>query len=117
MAGFEVFRRYLQTLPNDDISFGMKYFLSEDDIESIKRREHPRFPLLTNFLRVLLDAELRRRVRERPKLARSLAYIAGKSRRLIKHYLNYPERSSEFPKWRAQLLKELREANEKLGIT
>jgi len=117
MAGFEVFRRYLQTLPNDDISFGMKYFLSEDDIESIKRREHPRFPLLTNFLRVLLDAELRRRVRERPKLARSLAYIANKSRRLIKHYLNYPERSSEFPKWRAQLLRELREANEKLGIT
>ncbi|MCX8203304.1 MAG: NAD(P)/FAD-dependent oxidoreductase [Nitrososphaeria archaeon] len=116
MASFEVLRRYLQTLPNDDISFGMKHFLSQDDIESIKRREHPRFPLLTNFLRVLMDGELRKRVRERPKLARGLSYVADKSRGLISLYLEYPERPEGFERWRARLLRELREANEKLGI-
>ena len=49
MASFEVLRRYLQTLTNEQISYGMKYFLSEDDISSIVNREHPRFSRLRLF--------------------------------------------------------------------
>jgi hypothetical protein len=116
MASFEVLRRYLQTLSNDDLDFGMKYFLSQDDIESIKRREHPRFPLISNFLRLITNGELRRRVVERPKLARGLGYVAKKSRRLISLYEEYPESPTEFPKWRDKLMKEITEAYAKLGL-
>jgi len=116
MASFEVLRRYLQTLSNDDINFGMKYFLSEDDIESIKRREHPRFPLISNFLRLITNGELRKRVMERPKLARGLSYVAKKSRRLISLYEEYPESPTQFPKWRNKLMQELNEAYTRLGL-
>jgi len=116
MAGFEVLRRYLQTLSNDDINYGMKYFLSQDDIESIKRREHPRFPLISSFLKLVTDGELRRRVMERPRLARNLSYIAKKSRSLINLYQEYPESPKMFPSWRNKMMRELTEAYTRLGL-
>lgn len=116
MASFEVLRRYLQTLSNDDINFGMRYFLSEDDVESIKRREHPRFSLVSNFLRLLINSDLRRRVMERPMLARGLSYVAKKSRRLINLYGEYPESPKTFPKWHERFLQELNDAYNRLGL-
>ncbi|MEM1518305.1 MAG: NAD(P)/FAD-dependent oxidoreductase [Nitrososphaerota archaeon] len=116
MASFEVLRRYLQTLSNDDINFGMKYFLSQEDIESIKRREHPRFPLLSGFLRLLIDGELRRRVMERPRLARGLSFVAKKSRRLISLYEEYPKYPQAFQKWRDKFIYELNDAYLRLGV-
>ncbi|MDJ0270409.1 MAG: NAD(P)/FAD-dependent oxidoreductase [Aigarchaeota archaeon] len=110
MASFEVLRRYLQTLTNDKISYGMKYFLSQDDIEHIKRREHPKFSRVNNFLRVLFDGELRRRIREEPQLARGLQFTANKSRRLISLYKEYPESSAKFPEWHKKFMAELEEA-------
>ncbi|MCS7146196.1 MAG: NAD(P)/FAD-dependent oxidoreductase [Nitrososphaerota archaeon] len=115
MASFEVLRRYLQGLSNERISFGMKYFLSQEDVESIKRREHPRFPLLTSLKRYLLDSELRRRVREDPGLAKGLRIAAEKSRRLIRLYSEYPENPASFTKWHRRFLAELRDAYKRLS--
>lgn len=115
MASFEVLRRYLQGLSNKRISFGMKYFLSQEDVESIKRREHPRFPLLTSLIRYLTDGELRRRVKEDPGLAKGLRLTAEKSRRLMALYNQYPSSPDGFEEWRRKFHAELRDAYLKLS--
>ncbi|MCS7142859.1 MAG: NAD(P)/FAD-dependent oxidoreductase [Aigarchaeota archaeon] len=115
MASFEVLRRYLQTLPNEKIDFGMRYFLSQDDIESIKRREHPRFPRLSNLIRLLTDGELRSRIRQEPQLARNLKFTADKSRKLIKLYMEYPEMKGGFQDWVKRLRRELNEAYQRFS--
>ncbi len=105
MASFEVLRRYLQTLSNEQISYGMKYFLSEDDISSIVKREHPRF----NRLRILNPAIMVRIAKE-PKLASGLKHTADASERLIAHNMNYPERPSGFDAWKKKLTELINDA-------
>ncbi len=108
MASFEVLRRYLQTLTNDQINYGMKHFLSEADIQAISDRKHPDFNR-TQFLnpamwfRVLGDLNL----------ARGLRYTAKKSQTLVSHNLSYPEAPKGFEKWRDRLVAELEETVEK----
>jgi digeranylgeranylglycerophospholipid reductase len=105
MASFEVLRRYLQTLSNDQISYGMKYFLSEDDIASIVNREHPRFSRLR-----LLNPSMMMRVAKEPKLAGGLKHTADASEELIAHNMNYPERPSGFELWKKKLMSLLEDA-------
>jgi digeranylgeranylglycerophospholipid reductase len=105
MASFEILRRFLQTISNTDLNYGMKHFLGQDDIESITRREHP------GFERVEYD-----RLGKifwalgRLSLASGLRYTVEKSRKLIQHYMNYPTSPDSFPDWRERFLAELREA-------
>lgn len=99
MASFEVLRRYLQTLSNEEISYGMKHFLSEDDIASIVNREHPKFSRLR-----LLNPAMLMRVAKEPKLASGLKHTADSSEELIAHNMNYPERSDGFEAWKKRLL-------------
>jgi hypothetical protein len=40
MTSFEILRRFLQMLSNDDLNYEMKHFLGQDDVGSIPRREH-----------------------------------------------------------------------------
>jgi flavin-dependent dehydrogenase len=108
MASFEVLRRYLQTLTNEQINYGMKHFLSEDDVRAIGERRHPDFnraqfvnPIL--MLRVLNELEL----------ARGLRYTAKKSETLVRHNLAYPESPAGFEEWRKTLLTEIRESTER----
>jgi flavin-dependent dehydrogenase len=112
MASFEVLRTYLQTLSNDDISYGMRYFLSEEDISLITHRKHPRFRNVD-----LLNPVNLVRVVERSGLARGLKYTSDKSERLIQHNLAYPESSAGFEAWHKILLAELHEAQVKFGLT
>lgn len=105
MASFEVLRRYLQTLTNDQISYGMKYFLSEDDISSIVNREHPKFSRLR-----LLNPAMVVRVAKEPKLASGLKHTADMSQELIDHNMAFPEKPSAFAAWKAQLLSKLEQA-------
>ena len=42
-AGLELFRRLVQQMTNDQISYGMKHFLGNLDVESISKGEHPDF--------------------------------------------------------------------------
>lgn len=105
MASFEVLRRYLQTLSNEQISYGMKYFLSEDDISSIVNREHPRFSRLR-----LLNPSMMLRIAKEPKLASGLKHTADVSEELIAHNMNYPEKPAGFAAWKSELLKKLERA-------
>jgi len=109
MASFEVLRRYLQTLPNEDIDFGMRYFLSQEDIGLITHRRHPKFSNL-------LNPALMVRVMEKPGLARGLKYTVDKSEKLIAHNQNYPETPQKFDEWQKALLKELQETYIKFGL-
>ena len=42
-AGLELFRRLVQQMNNEQISYGMKHFLGNMDVESISKGEHPDF--------------------------------------------------------------------------
>jgi len=105
MASFEVLRRYLQTLTNEQISYGMKHFLSEDDISSIVNREHPRFGRLR-----LLNPAMMVRIAKEPKLASGLKHTADMSEELIAHNMNFPEKPEGFAVWKSQLLSKLEQA-------
>jgi geranylgeranyl reductase family protein len=105
MASFEILRRFLQILSNEDLNYGMKHFLGQDDVDSITRREHPEFKRvnLVSPARILWALP-------RLALARGLRYTAQKSMRLIEHYMDYPKSSADFDKWHARFMVELREA-------
>lgn len=105
MASFEVLRRYLQTITNEQISYGMKHFLSEDDIQHIVKREHPKFNRVA-----LLNPMMWLRILGNLDLARGLRFTATKSEELIQHNLNYPKSPKGFLQWQGGLHALLQEA-------
>jgi geranylgeranyl reductase family protein len=110
MASSEILRRFLQTLTNEDLNYGMKHFLGQDDVDSITRREHPEFKRVSlgNPTRILWALP-------RLALARGLRYTAQKSMRLIEHYMKYPSSPADFEKWHSGFMAELREAYAKFS--
>jgi len=109
MASFEILRRFLQTLSNDDLNYGMKRFLGQDDVESITRREHPEFRRVSFSPSKIIWAL------PRLALARGLRYTATKSRKLIQQYTNYPESPEGFSEWHDRFIVELKEAYARLS--
>jgi flavin-dependent dehydrogenase len=108
MASFEVLRRYLQTVTNDQINYGMKHFLSEEDVAAITERKHPQF----NQAR-LMNPALWLRVLGQYGLARGLRYTVKKSAALVDINLSYPESPKGFADWQKHLTRELAETVEK----
>lgn len=110
MASFEILRRFLQILSNEDLNYGMKHFLGQDDVDSITRREHPEFKRvgLGSASRIIWALP-------RLALARGLRYTAEKSRKLIQHYMDYPSSPEGFPEWHAKFMAELHEAYERFS--
>ena len=110
MASSEVLRRFLQILSNEDLNYGMKHFLEQDDVDRIIRREHPEFRRvnLGNPARIIWALP-------RLALARGLYYTAQKNMRLIQHYMNYPNSPDGFEQWHARFMDELREAYNKFS--
>ena len=108
MASFEVLRRYLQTVTNDQINYGMKHFLSEEDVNAITERKHPSF----NRARFMNPVMWFRVLGQLP-LARGLRYTVKKSAALVDINLGYPESPDGFDGWRKALSKELAETVEK----
>ena len=110
MASFEILRRFLQILSNDDLNYGMKHFLGQDDVDSITRREHPEFKQVSlgNPARIIWALP-------RLALARGLRYTAQKSIRLMQHYMNYPNSPERFETWHAGFMIELQEAYDKFS--
>jgi digeranylgeranylglycerophospholipid reductase len=111
MASFEVLRRYLQTLTNKQIDYGMKHFLSDEDIQAIVERKHPEFNRVQLFnpimwLRVLSEF----------KLAKGLRFTAKKSEELVAHNLEFPNSPQGFESWHNKLLTELKEANSRFVL-
>jgi flavin-dependent dehydrogenase len=104
MASFEVLRRYLQTVTNEQINYGMKHFLSEEDINAITERKHPEF----NQARFMNPATWVR-ILAQFSLARGLRYTVKKSAALVEINLGYPESPKGFDGWKKRLWKELQE--------
>jgi digeranylgeranylglycerophospholipid reductase len=108
MASFEVLRRYLQTVTNEQINYGMKNFLSEEDVAAITERKHPEF----NQARMMNPA-MWFRVLAQFSLAKGLQYTVKKSAALVAINLEYPSSPDGFEGWQKRLAKELAETVEK----
>ena len=108
MASFEVLRRYLQTVTNEQINYGMEHFLSEEDVTSITERKHPEF----NQAR-FMNPSMWFRVLGQFSLARGLRYTVKKSAALVEINLAYPESPKGFTEWQKRLGRELAETVEK----
>jgi len=107
-AGLEVFRRMLQGLTNEQINYGMKYFLSKMDVDKIANGEHPEFTTVDK-ISVIVRGALNR------KLAEDLKYTANINKKLVQHYYAYPDRPERFVEWQKKLNWMLTEAFEKFG--
>jgi len=105
MASFEVLRRFLQNLSNEEISYGMKHFLSYEDVEKITKREHPRFSRIR-----LLEPFMLFRIATHWPLANGLRYTVKKHSSLLELYNRYPESPEQFPEWHRRLQGELEKA-------
>lgn len=102
-AGLEIFRRLLQTLTNEQISYGMKNFLGSSDIEAISNGKHPDFSVLQK-INVIIKGVLNKR------LINGLRFTAKQNKWLTDHYNNYPTVPDEFYEWKKQLHKKLDES-------
>jgi geranylgeranyl reductase family protein len=105
MASFEILRRFLQTLRNEDLNYGMKHFLDQEDVDSIIAKKPPKWKKVTHggFSKFLWALP-------RLALARGLRYTAMKSEELMKQYANYPQSPEGFPQWHDKFMAELQEA-------
>ena len=108
MASFEVLRRYLQTVTNDQINYGMKNFLSEEDVAAITERMHPEFSQTR-----MMNPAMWFRVLGQFSLARGLQYTVKKSASLVAINLEYPSSPGGFDIWQKRLSRELAETVEK----
>lgn len=107
-AGLEVFRRLIQTLTNDQISYGMKHFLGDLDVEAISKGEHPDFSTIGK-IGMMIRGALNK------KLAEGLRYTTQQNKWLTQHYYNFPDSPDGFDGWKNKLRQKLDEANTKLG--
>ena len=106
-AGLELFRRLVQTLTNEQISYGMKHFLGNLDVESISKGEHPDFSGLGK-IGMIIRGIMNRTVAE------GLRYTSKKNEWLVNHYNNYPNNPEKFDEWRSDLHKTLDESYKKI---
>jgi len=106
-AGLEIFRGLIQTLTNDQISYGMKHFLGDLDVEAISKGVHPDFGGLGKIGMIIRGALNK-------KLAAGLKFTTRQNKWLTNHYYNFPETPDGFYDWNKQLHKVLDESSVKL---
>ena len=102
-AGLELFRALIQQMTNDQISYGMKHFLGNLDVESISKGEHPDFSGLGKFGMIIRGVMNK-------TVAKSLKYTSEENQWLVEHYYNYPKDPSGFDEWDKTLHQRLGEA-------
>jgi len=102
-AGLELFRGLVQQMTNEQISYGMKHFLGNMDVESISKGEHPDFSGLGK-IGMIIRGIMNKTVAE------GLKYTSGKNQWLVEHYYNYPKDPSGFEEWNKSLHKTLDES-------
>lgn len=95
-AGLELFRRLVQQMTNEQISYGMKHFLGSLDVEAISKGEHPDFSGLGK-IGIIIKAAMNRTVAE------GLRYTSSENKWLVEHYNNYPKDPSGFEQWNKEL--------------
>lgn len=106
-AGLELFRRLVQTLTNDQISYGMKHFLGNLDVESISKGEHPDFSGLGK-VGMMIRGIMNKTV------ADGLRYTSSQNQWLVGHYNNYPRDPEGFDDWNRELHRSLEESFRKI---
>jgi len=102
-AGLELFRRLVQQMSNEQISYGMKHFLGNLDVESISKGEHPDFSGLGKIGMIIRGAMNK-------TVADGLRYTSKQNQWLVEHYHNYPKDPSGFDEWNKTLHHRLEEA-------
>ena len=95
-AGLELFRRLVQQMTNEQISYGMKHFLGNMDVESISKGEHPDFSGLGKIGMIIRGAMNK-------TVADGLRYTSKENQWLVEHYNNYPKDPSGFDEWNKTL--------------
>ena len=106
-AGLELFRRLVQQMSNDQISYGMKHFLGNLDVESISKGEHPDFSGLGKIGMIIRGAMNK-------TVANGLKYTSQQNQWLVEHYNNYPKDPSGFDSWNQSLHQKLDESFAKI---
>jgi flavin-dependent dehydrogenase len=106
-AGLELFRRLIQQMSNEQISYGMKHFLGKLDAESISKGEHPDFSGLGKIGMIIRGAMNK-------TVADGLRYTSKENQWLVEHYNNYPKDPSGFDEWNKTLHQKLNEAFTKI---
>ena len=91
-AGLELFRGLVQQMTNEQISYGMKHFLGNMDIESISKGEHPDFSGLEKIGMIIRGVM-------NQTVAKALKYTSEQNEWLVEHYNNYPKDPSGFDQW------------------
>jgi len=103
MASSEVLRRFLQRLSNEELNYGMKHLLSQEDVDRIIKREQPEFKRASQASKLLWALP-------RLGLAKGLQYTAMKNKELLQNYANYPQSPEGFTEWHNRFMADLREA-------
>ncbi|MDH5665100.1 MAG: NAD(P)/FAD-dependent oxidoreductase [Nitrosopumilus sp.] len=106
-AGLELFRRLVQQMSNEQISYGMKHFLGNMDVEAISKGEHPDFSGLGKIGMIIRGAMNK-------TVADGLRYTSKQNQWLVDHYNNYPKDPSGFDEWNKTLHQKLDEAFAKI---
>ena len=99
-AGLELFRRLVQQMTNEQISYGMKHFLGNLDVESISKGEHPDFSGLGKLGMIIRGAMNK-------TVADGLRFTSSENRWLVEHYNGYPADPSGFEEWNRTLHKRM----------
>ena len=99
-AGLELFRRLVQQMTNEQISYGMKHFLGNLDVESISKGEHPDFSGLTKLGMIIRGAMNR-------TVADGLKFTSSENKWLVEHYNSYPQHPEGFDEWNKKLHKRM----------
>ena len=107
-AGLELFRRLVQTMTNEQISYGMKHFLGNLDVESISKGEHPDFSGLGKIGMIIRGAMNK-------TVADGLRYTSKQNQWLVQHYEDYPKNPDGFDDWNKSLHKTLNESFSKIA--
>ncbi|MCH8086024.1 MAG: NAD(P)/FAD-dependent oxidoreductase [Thaumarchaeota archaeon] len=102
-AGLELFRGLIQQMTNEQISYGMKHFLGNLDVESISKGEHPDFSGLGKIGMIIRGVM-------NQTVAKALKYTSEQNQWLVEHYYNYPKDPSGFEQWNKTLHQRFGEA-------
>jgi len=108
-AGLELFRRLVQQMSNEQISYGMKHFLGNMDVESISKGEHPDFTGLGKIGMIIRGAL-------NQTVAKGLKFTSTENQWLVEHYNNYPKEPQGFDEWNKSLLQRLEAAFAKIEV-
>ena len=108
-AGLELFRRLVQQMSNEQISYGMKHFLGGMDVESISKGEHPDFTGLGKIGMIIRGAL-------NQTVAKGLKFTSTENQWLVEHYNNYPKEPQGFDDWNKSLHQRLEAAFAKIEV-